>query len=58
MSSEPFYDPAKSYIDNFEHGPFGLFADTTPNSQSSEPKYPILGHPVLSDESKGQAHEL
>ncbi len=30
MPSEPFYDPAKSYLDNFEHGPFGLFADTSP----------------------------
>jgi dihydroorotate dehydrogenase (NAD+) catalytic subunit len=47
MSSVPFYDPAKSYLDNFEHGPFGLFADTTPNSQTSEPKHQFLGHPVF-----------
>jgi len=46
MSSVPFYDPAKSYLDNFEHGPFGLFADTTPTSQTSEPKHEFLGHAV------------
>jgi dihydroorotate dehydrogenase (NAD+) catalytic subunit len=47
MPSVPFYDPAKSYLDNFEHGPFGLFADTTPNSQASQPKHQFLGHPVF-----------
>jgi dihydroorotate dehydrogenase (NAD+) catalytic subunit len=47
MSSVPFYDPAKSYLDNFEHGPFGLFADTTPSSQTSQPKHQFLGHPVF-----------
>ena len=47
MSSVPFYDPAKSYLDNFEHGPFGLFADTTPSSQSREPKHTFLGHAVF-----------
>jgi dihydroorotate dehydrogenase len=47
MSSEPFYDPAKSYLDNFEHGPFGLFADTSPASQTSKPKHLFLGHPVF-----------
>ena len=47
MSSVPFYDPAKSYLDNFEHGPFGLFADTSPTSQTSEPKHQFLGHPVF-----------
>jgi dihydroorotate dehydrogenase len=46
MFSEPFYDPAKSYLDNFEHGPFGLFAETSPNSQSPEPRHLFLGHPV------------
>src|ERR1700691_3671445 len=53
MPSEPFYDPAKSYLDNFEHGPFGLFANTSPASQTTapasqtiEPKHQFLGHPV------------
>jgi dihydroorotate dehydrogenase (NAD+) catalytic subunit len=47
MPSEPFYDPAKSYLDNFEHGPFGLFANTSPASQTIEPKHQFLGHPVF-----------
>jgi dihydroorotate dehydrogenase (NAD+) catalytic subunit len=46
MPSEPFYDPAKSYLDNFEHGPFGLFAETSPASRTKEPKYQFLGLPV------------
>jgi hypothetical protein len=47
MFSEPFYDPEKSYLDNFEHGPFGLFAETTSTSQTSEPKRQFPGHPVF-----------
>jgi hypothetical protein len=47
MFSEPFYDPEKSYLDNFEHGPFGLFAETTSTSQTSEPKDQFPGQPVL-----------
>ena len=46
MPSEPFYDPAKSYLDNFEHGPFGLFANTSPASPTTKPKHQFLGHPV------------
>jgi len=48
MVSEPFYDPAKSYLDNFEHGPFGLFADSSPASQTNQPKHTFLGSPVTS----------
>jgi dihydroorotate dehydrogenase len=47
MSSEPFYDPARSYLDNFEHGPFGLFADTSSTSQTNGPEHEFLGHPVF-----------
>jgi dihydroorotate dehydrogenase (NAD+) catalytic subunit len=47
MPSEPFYDPAKSYLDNFERGPFGLFANTSPVSQTIQPKHHFLGHPVF-----------
>jgi hypothetical protein len=47
MFSEPFYDPERSCLDNFEHGPFGLFAETTPTSQTSEPKNQFPGQPVL-----------
>ncbi|MFP5234083.1 MAG: hypothetical protein ACLGQX_15890 [Acidobacteriota bacterium] len=46
MSSEPFYDPAKSYLDNFEHGPFGLFANTSPSFPARPPQHQFLGHPV------------
>jgi dihydroorotate dehydrogenase (NAD+) catalytic subunit len=46
MVSEPFYDPAKSYLENFERGPFGLFADTTPNDKFPLPRHTFLGHPV------------
>jgi len=27
MIGEAFYDPLKSYEDNYENGPFGAFAD-------------------------------
>ncbi|MGA7158105.1 MAG: hypothetical protein WBY53_14730 [Acidobacteriaceae bacterium] len=46
MPSKPFYDPEASYLENFEHGPFGLFANTSPDSQTIEPKHQFLGHPV------------
>jgi dihydroorotate dehydrogenase (NAD+) catalytic subunit len=48
MFSEPFYDPARSYQDNFEHGPFGLFAEPSRISEHGEPKHSFLGHPVFS----------
>ncbi len=46
MSSEPFYDPAKSYQENFEHGPFGLFARPAACSPVGEPIHRFLGRPV------------
>jgi dihydroorotate dehydrogenase (NAD+) catalytic subunit len=50
MVAEPFYDPARSYQENFEHGPFGLFANTSqhslPNKPKSHPTHTFLGHPV------------
>jgi dihydroorotate dehydrogenase (NAD+) catalytic subunit len=48
MFSEPFYDPARSYQDNFEHGPFGLFAEPFRVSPDSNPKHTFLGHAVSS----------
>jgi dihydroorotate dehydrogenase len=47
MPSEPFYDPAKSYLENFERGPFGLFANTSPVSHTTQPKHHFLGQPVF-----------
>ena len=46
MVSEPFYDPARSYQDNFDDGPFGLFAETSTFLQSGKPQHSFLGHPV------------
>lgn len=49
MFSEPFYDPAKSYQYNFEHGPFGLLAESaviSSTSSSEEPKHRFVGQPV------------
>ncbi len=46
MFSEPFYDPARSYQDNFEHGPFGLFAEPLRIQGSGTPKHSFLGQPV------------
>ncbi len=45
MVTEPFYDPARSYQDNFENGPFGLFAETPP-ALEVETRGSFLGHPV------------
>lgn len=53
MVSEPFYDPAKSYEENFTHGPFGSFTqmDAKPGKADSHetnarPEFHFLGHPV------------
>jgi dihydroorotate dehydrogenase (NAD+) catalytic subunit len=46
MVSEPIYDPAKTYQDNFDHGPFGMFADPAVFTQPGDPLETFLGHPV------------
>lgn len=50
MLHTPFYDPQKSYEDNYSQGPFGAFAaeteDTTPFSEKGEPQHTYLGIPV------------
>ena len=46
MSSEPFYDPAKSYLDTLERDPFGLFAGMTFNSRSTRPIHMFSVHPA------------
>lgn len=43
---EPFYDPDKSYEDNYNEGPFGSFADDKVFEQQDEPKYDFLGQKV------------
>jgi dihydroorotate dehydrogenase (NAD+) catalytic subunit len=44
----PFYDPEKSYQDNFDNGPFGAFADGQKFEQSGDPAAVFLGHKVFS----------
>ncbi len=46
QSQPPIYDPAKSYADNFDHGPFGDFAAPIPFHNSGRPKFEFLGAPI------------
>lgn len=46
MLSEPFYDPARTYLENFEQGPFSLFAEPSVYEQAGDPQYKFLGHEV------------
>ncbi len=48
MLATPFYDPNKSYEDNFESGPFGAFADGQLLEDNGEPQCEFLGHKVFS----------
>lgn len=48
MLLEPFYDPKKSYEENFKDGPFGAFADPEILKDDNEPKYNFLGFKVNS----------
>ena len=43
---QPFYDPARSYLDNFNHGPFGLFVDPMYHPPDGGPQHSFLGHKV------------
>jgi len=43
MLQQPFYDPSKSYQENFEQGPFGAFADLKIFADKGEPKFNFLG---------------
>ena len=46
MLYEPFYDPEKSYEDNFKDGPFGIFSNGEIFENKNEPKYNFLGFKV------------
>jgi len=48
MLKTPFYDPKKSYDENYEQGPFGDFTQVIFKStdRAGEPKYSFLGQPV------------
>ncbi len=40
----PFYDPAKSYEENFDQGPFGAFADGKVYVNKTPPTHTFLGY--------------
>lgn len=44
---KPFYDPAKSYEENFMDGPFGAFADGKVLQQEGKPQLDFLGETVF-----------
>lgn len=46
MIQQPFFDPEKTYDENFEQGPFSSFADGKVFENTGEPKYKIFGNPV------------
>ncbi|OGI58267.1 hypothetical protein A3C60_02025 [Candidatus Nomurabacteria bacterium RIFCSPHIGHO2_02_FULL_37_45] len=48
MLYTPFYDPEKSYEENFTQGPFGAFADGEELKEEDEPQFDFFGFKVNS----------
>ncbi|HEX7041777.1 MAG TPA: dihydroorotate oxidase [Patescibacteria group bacterium] len=46
MLHKPFYDPKKTYKENFNEGPFGAFSDGNVYKDKGQPKNEIFGHKV------------
>jgi dihydroorotate dehydrogenase len=46
MLHSPYYDPEKSYEDNFDKGPFGDFVDGKKYKNIDEPKYKFFNFPT------------
>lgn len=46
MLQTPFYDPSKSYEENFDQGPFGDFADDKLIMRDAEPTKTFLGQSI------------
>lgn len=46
MLRSPFYNPEKTYEENFTNGPFGAFADSVICQPRGEPTYNFFGHKV------------
>ena len=46
MLLTPFYDPSKTYEENYQQGPFGAFANGEVIENKGEPKFEIFGHKV------------
>jgi dihydroorotate dehydrogenase (NAD+) catalytic subunit len=47
MIAEPFYNPSRSYQENFDHGPFGGLGTAGAAVSVGEPGGRFLGHPVF-----------
>ena len=46
MTQIPFYDPKKTYEENYNNGPFGEFADGKIYKETGNPTYDFLGQKV------------
>src|SRR5438046_167006 len=46
MLHQPFFDPEKTYEENFNEGPFGTFADGQEIKNTGEPQYAFFNNPV------------
>lgn len=46
MLHKPYYDPRKSYEENYNKGPYGHLADRKKIKEIGEPKYEFFGFPV------------
>ncbi|TSA44566.1 dihydroorotate oxidase [bacterium] len=46
MIREPFYDPKKSYEENYEKGPFGGFSHPEKYQDEGDPQFDFLGNKV------------
>lgn len=42
----PFYDPLRTYEENYAHGPFGVFREPSPYLCAGSPRGSFVGHPV------------
>ena len=47
MLHAPFYDPTKSYEENYDNGPFGDFADGKVHEEKGNPQYDFYGQKVF-----------
>src|SRR5258706_15385856 len=43
---KPFYDPLRTYEENYSKGPFGAFADGKRTERQGEPGFKFLGNDV------------
>src|SRR5579883_1144888 len=46
MPHIPFFDPERTYEENFTQGPFGAFADGKVFQEAGEPRYTVFGQAV------------